>query len=61
VAAVEKLRNDIGIPARLRDLGVTQDQLRPFAEKALGIQRILRVNPRSVTLDDLQGILAEAF
>src|SRR5579884_973603 len=34
VAAVERLRQDIGIPTRLRDLGVTEGQLRPFAEKA---------------------------
>jgi alcohol dehydrogenase class IV len=61
VVAVERLRADIGIPRRLRDLGVRPDQLRPFAEKAFGIQRILRVNPRPVTVSDLEGILQAAF
>ena len=61
VAAVEKLRADIGIPTRLRDLGVTEDQFRPFADKAFGIKRILRVNPRAVTADDLESILRAAF
>ena len=61
VVAVERLRADIGIPTRLRDLGVRKDQLRPFAEKALGIKRILRVNPRPVTADDLEQILQAAF
>jgi alcohol dehydrogenase class IV len=61
VAAVERLRDDIGIPRRLRDLGVTEAQLRPFAEKAHGIRRILRVNPRPVTVDDLEGIYRAAF
>jgi alcohol dehydrogenase class IV len=61
VAAVEKLRNDIGIPGRLRDLGVKQEQLRGFAEKAAGIKRILRVNPRPVTADDLERIYQTAF
>jgi alcohol dehydrogenase class IV len=61
IAAVERLRGDIGIPQRLRDIGVRQDQLRPFAEKAFGIRRILRVNPRTVTVDDLVGILQEAY
>jgi alcohol dehydrogenase class IV len=61
VTAVEKLREDIGIPRRLRDLGVTEGQLRPFAEKAFGIKRILRVNPRPVTADDLEAILRSAF
>src|SRR5205085_1472299 len=49
VTAVERLRTQIGIPQRLRDLGVREEQLRPFAEKAFGIRRILRVNPRPVT------------
>jgi alcohol dehydrogenase class IV len=61
IAAVERLRMEIGIPRRLRDLGVSEGQLRPFAEKAFGIKRILRVNPRPVTLDDLEAILRAAF
>src|SRR5262245_13349297 len=61
VEAVEKLRADIGIPARLRELGVRQEQLRGFAEKAFGIKRILRVNPRPVTVEALEAILREAW
>jgi alcohol dehydrogenase class IV len=61
IDAVVQLRRDIGIPLRLRDLGVTEEQLRPFAAKAFGIQRILRVNPRTPTVDDLEGILRAAF
>jgi alcohol dehydrogenase class IV len=61
VEAVERLRADIGIPGRLRELGVRAEQLRPFAEKAFGIKRILRVNPRPVTADDLEGILRTAW
>jgi alcohol dehydrogenase class IV len=61
VSAVERLRDDIGIPRRLRDLGVTEEQLRPFAEKAFGIKRILRVNPRTVSLEEMEGILKTAY
>jgi alcohol dehydrogenase class IV len=61
IAAVESLRTDIGIPTRLRELGVKESQLRPFAEKAFGVKRILRVNPRTPTVDDLEGILRAAF
>jgi alcohol dehydrogenase class IV len=61
IKEVEQLRADIGIPLRLRDLGVTESQLRPFAEKAFAIKRILRVNPRQVTVEDLEGILRAAF
>ncbi len=58
---MERLRSDVGIPGRLRDLGVREEQLRPFAERAFGIQRILRVNPRPVTIEDLEGILRSAY
>jgi alcohol dehydrogenase class IV len=61
VTAVERLRDAIGVPRRLRDLGLTEGQLRPFAETAFGIRRILRVNPRTVTPDDLEGIYRAAF
>jgi alcohol dehydrogenase class IV len=61
IAAVERLRNDIGIPRRLSDLGVRPEQLRPFADKAFGIRRILRVNPRPMTVEDLEGILRAAL
>jgi alcohol dehydrogenase len=61
VAAVEKLRSDIGIPARLRDIGLKQEQLHAMAEKTFGIKRILRVNPRSVTVDEIEGIFKEAY
>lgn len=61
VAAVERLRNDIGVPGRLRDIGVKSEQLRGLAEKAFGIKRILRVNPRSVSVDDVEGIFKAAY
>jgi alcohol dehydrogenase class IV len=61
ITAVERLRADIGIPPRLSDIGVRDEQLRPFAEKAIGIRRILRVNPRAVTVEDLHAILQAAY
>ncbi|MCI0379281.1 MAG: iron-containing alcohol dehydrogenase [Gemmataceae bacterium] len=61
IVAVEKLRDAIGIPKRLRDFGVKHEQLRQFAEKAFGIKRIMRVNPRAVTVEDLEVILQAAF
>jgi alcohol dehydrogenase class IV len=46
IAAVEQLRADIGIPTRLRDIGVKEEMLPAFAEKAFAIKRLMRVNPR---------------
>jgi len=61
VGAVEQLRTKIGIPNRLRDIGVQPAQLRGFAEKAFAIQRVLRVNPKFPTVDDLAEILQSAY
>jgi alcohol dehydrogenase class IV len=40
---------------------VRPEQLRPFAEKAFAVKRILRVNPRTPTVEDMEGILRAAF
>ena len=59
---VAQLCRDVGIPARLRDLGVTEDMLPGFAEKAFALKRLLRVNPRlPQSADDLLGIYRAAF
>jgi alcohol dehydrogenase class IV len=46
VGLVAALREEIGIPTRLRDIGVTEDMLPGFAAKAFAIKRLMRVNPR---------------
>lgn len=61
IAAVERLKAAIGTPTRLRELGVSQSQLPLFAEKAFGIKRILRVNPRVPTVADIEAVYRAAF
>jgi alcohol dehydrogenase len=61
IAAVEQLKTDIGIPQRLRDLGVTPEQIPVFAEKAFAVKRILRVNPRQPTCAELEQVLHSAW
>jgi alcohol dehydrogenase class IV len=62
IRVVEKLRADIGIPTRLRDLGVTEDMLPGFAEKAFSIKRLMRVNPRMPqSADEILEIYRAAF
>ena len=60
-AAVEKLNADIGIPLRLRDVGISEAQLPAMADKAFTVKRILRVSPRSVAQEDLAAILRAAL
>jgi alcohol dehydrogenase class IV len=61
VTAVAELNRKIGIPSRLREFGATQEQIPEFAEKALGIARLIRVNPRVPTLPEMIELLTEAF
>ena len=56
VEKVEEIRDAIGIPSRLADLGATEDQLRGFAEKTVTIRRLLRINPRAATVDELEEL-----
>lgn len=61
VAAVSSLNADIGIPARLRDVGVVEEQLPGLAKIASMLVRILRVNTREASREDLEGILRSAY
>ena len=61
ILAVESLREQIGIPTSIRQIGGREDQLAGFAEKAFAVTRLMHVNPRSVTCADLEAILNEAF
>jgi len=61
IAAIQRLTSAVGIPQRLRDLGVRRDQLPEFAAKALAIKRLMDTNPRTPTQADLLAIYEQAF
>jgi alcohol dehydrogenase len=59
---IRELREEIGIPTRLRDIGVKEDMLPGFAAKAFAIKRLMRVNPRMPqSEDEILGIYRAAF
>jgi alcohol dehydrogenase class IV len=59
--AVQRLKNEIGIPMNLRDLGVKESELRPLAEATAQITRLLRANPRPLDADTLEVMLRRAW
>jgi alcohol dehydrogenase class IV len=61
VEAVQRLKADIGIPMRLQDLGVEEAELLPLAEATAQLTRLLRLNPRPLDTDALEGILRRAW
>ena len=61
IVAVERLKRDIGIPERISHIGGTADQLPVFSKKAFTIKRLLSINPRPASQEDLLAILQAAF
>jgi len=61
VQAVEKLQRAIGIPLTIRDLGGKEEQLPEMAEKAFAVKRLLMLNPREPSYDDVLEIYRSAF
>jgi alcohol dehydrogenase class IV len=61
ISAVERLREQIGIPARIRELGGREDQLPDFAAKAFAIKRLMVLTPREVTEADILAIYRQAW
>lgn len=62
IEAVSLMRYDIGVPTRLRDIGVKEEMLPGFAAKAFAIKRLMRVNPRMPqSEDEILGIYRAAY
>ena len=59
-AAIDALRERIGLPARLRDAGVSEDALPPVARLSQSNANVAR-NPRPVSEADALGILQQAW
>lgn len=56
----EKLITDIGLPLRLRDLGVTKKELEWLAEKAMN-DHCTATNPRPMTIEDFAKLYDDAW
>ena len=58
---LEQLSLDVGLPPRMRDAGVTANDLDLLAEEAMGQTRLLKNNPRPVSQTDARAIYEAAF
>ncbi len=61
IEAAKKLAADIGIPSRLRDLGVPKEALEEMAVATMDVSRLLAANPKQLTLDDVRHIWQNAW
>jgi alcohol dehydrogenase class IV len=58
---IRALSESTGLPQRLRDHGIPQSILPVLASEAVKIERLLRNNPREVTLADALRLYQQAW
>jgi alcohol dehydrogenase class IV len=61
VQEMKNLGAEVGLPLRLRDANVPESALADMAADAIKIERLLRNNPRVVTLDDVLNLYRQAW
>ena len=61
IEAVVKLQRAVGIRTRLKELGLLREQLPLVAQRAFQIKRLIDVNPRRSSEQDLLDILVSAY
>jgi alcohol dehydrogenase class IV len=62
--AVEKLTELLvacNVPTKLSALGVDKSNIDNLANKAMGVQRLLKNNPRELTMEDAKAIYQKLF
>jgi alcohol dehydrogenase len=57
LSGVRRLRDDVGLDARISDFGAEEDDLDDLAAMAIASKRHLEANPRSVSAADARAIL----
>lgn len=60
-AAVLQLLKDIGLPTKLNEIGIKEENLEEIGRKTLGISRLVRNNPRVPTEKDLIELVQGAY
>jgi alcohol dehydrogenase class IV len=61
IEIIQNMISDFGIPKRLSDLNIQEDEIEEMAHSALKIQRLLKNNVREVLLQDAINIYTKAF
>ena len=61
IDAVIRLRQQVGLPARLAEIGAQRDDLPKLADAAAALERLMVLSPRRPTTGDLQAILEASY
>lgn len=61
VTFITRLSEECGIPTKLSEIGIPQSAVERMAEAAMQVTRLLKNNPREVTLADARAIYQSLF
>lgn len=61
ISFFRKLIKDCGLPLKLSEIGIPSEDIKKLAESALLVQRLLKNNPREISLADAELIYQKAY
>ena len=56
IAAIESMISETGLETRLSQLGISHNHIPKLAEEAIKVERLLKNNPRAISLKDALGL-----
>jgi alcohol dehydrogenase class IV len=61
VQRVDELSRELRLPRNLAAVGITEESIEPMSRAVVLIERLLKNNPRKVSLEDAKALYLEAF
>ena len=61
IVFIRRLMSDCSIPCHLSDIGITADAIGGLAQSAMLVQRLLKNNPKEISLNDAESIYKAAY
>jgi len=61
IETIKTLSRQVGIPAQLREIKIPEEAIPRMAESAMTVQRLLKNNPRDVSVEDAEQIYRSAY
>jgi len=61
IALIRKIMSDCGIPSHLSNMGIPFDSIAGMSKSVMSVQRLLKNNPKEISLNDVESIYKAAY